>query len=150
MKTIKTTTLVLALFVFSVLSAQSQTGSAADHQMNDMHESSTKTKAKSRYTVTLKTHPDPVKAGQENAFHVRVTDAARKPVTDATVELKMVMAAMPEMNMPEMKADTQLKWNGTEYVGNAQVPMAGIWQVTVQALQQGKMIAAKKISLLAK
>lgn len=152
MKVITNAIVVLTLFGLAAMPAQSQMGSTADHQMKDVHGTSTKTKpkVKSRYTITLKTHPDPVTTGQENAFHVRVTDAARKSVTDATVELKMVMAAMPEMNMPEMKTSVQLTWNGSEYVGKAEVPMAGTWQVTVQAVQQGKKIATKKISLRAK
>src|SRR4051812_48131378 len=61
--------------------------------------------------ITFKTDPSPVKTGAIR-FDVTVKDVAGKPVADADVSVTLVMAAMPAMNMPEMRKTTKLKATG--------------------------------------
>ena len=97
--------------------------------------------------ITLKT--DSVRMG-ENTFEVTVTQDG-KPVTDATVTTECFMAAMPSMNMPEMRTKAELahQGNGT-YRGKGQVTMAGTWDVTVVAARGGQEIGRRKITVTAK
>ena len=99
--------------------------------------------------ITLTTSPDPVRMG-ENTFEVMVTQDG-KPVTDATVSTEFYMAAMPSMNMPEMRTKTDLTHagNGT-YRGKGQVTMAGNWDVTVTVMRGAREIGSKKVTLTAK
>jgi len=99
--------------------------------------------------ITLKTDPDPVKTG-ENTFEAMVMQDG-KPVTDATVSTEFFMAAMPSMNMPEMrnKADLVHQGNGV-YRGKGQVMMAGSWDVTVKVMRGGQEIGSKKMGMIAK
>lgn len=99
--------------------------------------------------ITLKTNPDPVRTG-ENTFEVMVM-LDGKPVTDATVSTEFYMAAMPSMNMPEMRTKTDLTHVGNGmYRGNGQVTMAGKWDVTVMVMRGGQEIGSKKVTLTAK
>jgi uncharacterized GH25 family protein len=99
--------------------------------------------------ITLKTNPDPVRTG-ENTFEVMVMQDG-KPVTDATVSTEFYMAAMPAMNMPEMRTKTDLTHvaNGM-YRGNGQVAMAGKWDVTVMVMRGAQQIGSRKITVIAK
>lgn len=99
--------------------------------------------------ITLRTTPDSVRMG-ENTFEVMVMQDG-KPVTDATVSTEFYMAAMPSMNMPEMrtKADLTHVDNGM-YRGTGQVTMAGNWDVTVMVMRGGQQIGSKKVTLTAK
>ena len=92
------------------------------------------------YTVTLKTEPVAPKGGSEGTFHVTVTGRDGKSVPDAQVQLTMVMPAMPAMGMGEMRSATNLEWNGSEYVGKGAVPMAGPWNITVEARRSGQLL----------
>jgi len=49
------------------------------------------------YKITFRTEPDPPKGAAQNMFHVSITDADGKPVTDAQVRVLLVMPAMPTM-----------------------------------------------------
>lgn len=99
--------------------------------------------------ITLKTNPDPVRMG-DNTFEVTVMQNG-KPVTDATVSTEFFMAAMPSMNMPEMRTKTDLTHVGDgTYRGKGQVTMAGNWDVTVMVMRDGQEIGSKKITLTAK
>lgn len=99
--------------------------------------------------MTLTTTPDPVQTG-DNTFEVMVREDG-KPVTDATVSTEFVMAAMPSMNMPEMRTKTDLTHAGAGmYRGQGQVTMAGNWDVTVRVLRNGQEIGSKKMTLTAK
>ena len=99
--------------------------------------------------INLRTNPDPVTTG-ENTFEVMVMQDGA-PVTDATVSTEFYMAAMPSMNMPEMRTKTDLTHvgNGT-YRGKGQVTMAGNWDVTVMVMRGGQQIGSKKVTLTAK
>ena len=69
---------------------------------------------------------------------MNLTDAAAKPIADARVMVTFVMPAMPAMNMPEMKSSFELPWVAARqmYVGKGQPPMAGTWNVLVEATKK--------------
>ena len=99
--------------------------------------------------ITLTTDPDPVRMG-ENTFEAMVTQNGQ-PVTDATVSTEFFMAAMPSMNMPEMRtrADLMHEGNGM-YRGKGQVMMAGSWNVTVMVTRGGQEIGSRTMTITAK
>jgi uncharacterized GH25 family protein len=99
--------------------------------------------------ITMRTDPDLVRTGENTLEATVVQDG--KPVTDATVSAEFFMAAMPAMNMPEMRTTTNLahEANGT-YRGKAQVTMAGTWDVTVMVLRGGQEIGRTKTTVTAK
>ena len=95
---------------------------------------------------------DPLKAGEDNPFHVNLTDASGKPIADARVTVTLVMPAMPSMGMPEMKNSFDLPWNAGKqmYAGKGQAPMEGSWTVIVEARNKGGVIASFHTHLNAK
>ncbi len=95
---------------------------------------------------------DPLKAGQDNPFHVNLTDASGKPIADAKVTVTLIMPAMPSMGMPEMKSSFELPWAAARqmYMGNGQPPMSGTWTVLVEARKNGGVIASTHTHLSAK
>jgi uncharacterized GH25 family protein len=99
--------------------------------------------------ITLRTNPDRVRMG-DNTFDVTVMQDG-KPVTDATVSTEFYMAAMPSMNMPEMRTKTDLAHVGDgTYRDKGQVSMAGNWDVTVMVMRGGQQIGSRKMTLTAK
>jgi hypothetical protein len=72
------------------------------------------------------------------------------PEVDATVKITLVMPAMPEMNMAEMKVTPTVAWNGSDYLGKANVPSAGLWNVNILVLKQNRVIASTKVQWMAK
>jgi hypothetical protein len=102
------------------------------------------------YKITLRTEPNPARGSQENTFHVSVADASGKPVSDAKMKLTLEMPAMPEMNMAAMKVSPAVVWNGSDYSGKANLPSAGLWNVTIQVLKQDHVVASHKTRLAAK
>jgi Cu(I)/Ag(I) efflux system membrane fusion protein len=95
---------------------------------------------------------EPLKPGEDNSFHVNLTDANGKPITDARVTVTLVMPAMPSMNMPEMKSSFELQWMSARqtYEGKGQPPMAGNWTVLVEATKNGSVIASTHTHLSAR
>jgi hypothetical protein len=95
---------------------------------------------------------DPLKAGQDNPFHVTLTDSSGKPIADAKVTVTLIMPAMPSMNMPEMKSSFELTWAAARqmYVGKGQPAMSGTWTVLVEARKNGSVIASTHTHLSAK
>ena len=59
---------------------------------------------------------------------------------------------MPSMGMPEMKSSLALPWDaGSQtYTGKGQPPMAGSWNVLVEARKNGGAIASLHTHLSAK
>jgi nitrogen fixation protein FixH len=99
--------------------------------------------------IALTTDPSPAHKGS-NTIRVKLTDPAGKPIVGAQVTVTFFMAAMPAMNMPEMKtviggADK----GGGMYEGKGDLGSGGIWQVTVTAQQNGQTIATKKMTVKA-
>jgi hypothetical protein len=66
------------------------------------------------------------------------------------VKITLVMPAMPEMNMAEMKVTPTVAWNGSDYSGKASIPSAGLWNVSVQVLKGDRVVATQKTQLAAK
>ena len=106
--------------------------------------------AGSNYTVTLQSEPAPPKGGSEGTFHANVTGPDGKPVTDAQVEVTLVMPAMPAMGMAEMRSSIPLHWNGSEYVGKGTIAMAGPWNITVAARRGGQVLGVYRTRFDAK
>ena len=99
--------------------------------------------------IELTTTPSPAQKGS-NSVRVKLTDPEGKPISGAEVTVTFFMAAMPSMNMPEMKtvikgAD---KSDGV-YEGKGDLGSAGMWEVTVTAQQNGKTIVTKKLTVKA-
>src|SRR5687767_13725552 len=100
-------------------------------------------------SLTLTTKPSPLGLGQ-NVFDVVVKDAKGRPVTDAEVALSLVMPADPKTKHPEMRTEGKLNnVGGGKYNGVAMVTMAGTWNVTVTATQNGKAPGERKATLTA-
>jgi Cu(I)/Ag(I) efflux system membrane fusion protein/cobalt-zinc-cadmium efflux system membrane fusion protein len=99
--------------------------------------------------VDLTTDPSPAQKGS-NLVRIKLTDPTGKPIAGAQVTATFFMAAMPAMNMPEMK--TVIKGadkGGGIYEGKGALGSGGIWQVTVTAQQDGKTIVTKKLTVKA-
>ena len=60
------------------------------------------------------------------------------------------MPAMPSMGMAEMRVSVDLAWSGSDYVGKANIPTAGPWNVNVQVVKENRVIASEKTKLVAK
>ena len=99
--------------------------------------------------VTFTSEPSPPKMG-ENTFDVMVMSGGQ-PVTDADVAVEFFMAAMPSMNMPEMRNTVPLKHeDGGRYRGAGNVSMAGSWDATVTVRRNGQVVASEKFPVTAK
>jgi hypothetical protein len=99
--------------------------------------------------VTLTTQPDPPKMG-ETTFEAMVMMGGQ-PVTDADVSVELFMAAMPAMNMPEMRNSVALTHEGGgRYRGTGSVMMAGSWDAKVSVKRNGQDVGARKVPLVAK
>ena len=96
--------------------------------------------------VQLTTAPNPPKMGT-NTFEATVTQGGA-PVTDGSVSVEVYMAAMPSMNMPEMRRSTNLthQANG-KYVGEGQLQTPGNWETTVTVKRGTETLATKKLTL---
>ncbi len=110
------------------------------------------TKETSSTKLDLHVDTDPIKAGEDTAFHVNLTDANGKPIGDARVTVTLVMPAMPSMGMPEMKSSFEVPWSAGKqmYMGTGQAPMSGSWNVSVDARKNGSVIATFRTHLNAK
>jgi len=99
--------------------------------------------------IDLTTDPSPAQKGS-NTVRVKLTDPTGKPIAGAQVTTTFFMAAMPAMNMPEMK--TVIKGEdkgGGIYEGKGDLGSSGMWQVTVTAQHDGKTIVTKKLTVKA-
>ena len=83
-------------------------------------------------------------------FRVTVTGPDGKAVSDAQVRGTLVMPAMPAMGMGEMRSSFNLAWNGSDYSGSGPIPMAGSWNITVEARRGGQLLSAYRTRLDAK
>jgi hypothetical protein len=106
--------------------------------------------AKREPTIAFSTRPSPVLLGQ-NRFHVALTRPGGVPVAGAEVTVLLVMPPQPEIKHPEMRSEVKLKELGKgHYEGVGLVTMAGKWNVVVRAMQQGKVLAEKKLTIATK
>lgn len=133
---------VFSVLVLAILIGMSVHNSLARAQDKP---SVTQTKAK----VELTTDPSPAQKGS-NTIRVKLTDATGKPISGAQVTVTFFMAAMPSMNMPEMKNVIKGTDKGDGiYEGKGGLGSGGMWQVTVMAQQNGRTIATRKLTLKA-
>ncbi len=99
--------------------------------------------------IDLKTQPEPPRKGA-NTLHVMLTGADGKPVTGTQVTVTFFMPAMPEMDMAEMNAVSDLVEKGDGmYEGSLQLPSGGRWQVTVTVKHGTQTLATKHLILRA-
>jgi mono/diheme cytochrome c family protein len=99
-------------------------------------------------TIAL-TAPKTLALGQ-NRFEVAIKDASGAPITNAEVLLTLVMPADPKTKHPEMRSEGKLNnAGGGKYSGLAMVSMAGTWNITVTAAQNGKPVGQTKTTLTA-
>lgn len=86
----------------------------------------------------------------ENTFEVTVTEGT-KPVVDADVSLELFMAAMPSMNMPEMRTTVPLTHAGDgRYRGTGSVAMGGAWDANVMVMRGGQHLGDRTVTIVAK
>lgn len=103
-----------------------------------------------KFQVVLRTEPEAPSGGAEAGCYVSVADPQGAPVRDAQVTLELLMPAMPEMGMAEMRQSSELKWDGKQYSGRMTIPSAGSWNVTVNVSRGGQRLTVYKTTLLAK
>jgi hypothetical protein len=80
---------------------------------------------------------------------IRRTTSIRRSAAALGIAATLVMPGMPSMNMPEMRATGDLSWNGREYGGTINVPMAGFWNTTIEATRNGRALASEHARLTA-
>jgi hypothetical protein len=86
----------------------------------------------------------------ENMFEVMVMQGSQ-PVADADVSLELFMAAMPSMNMPEMRINVPLTAAGEgRYRGTGSVSMGGAWDANVMVMRGGQHLGDRTITIVAK
>lgn len=128
-----------ALFLLAVISGPLSVVGAQDKP------SGSSAKAK----IELTTTPSPAQKGS-NTVRVKLTSLEGKPISGAEVTATFFMAAMPSMNMPEMKTIIKSMDKGAGmYEGEGDLGSGGIWEVTVIAKQNGQTIATKKLTVKA-
>lgn len=95
--------------------------------------------------ITLTTKPSPLLLGQ-NQFEVAVKDPNGRPVTDASVSLRLVMPPTPDM--AEMRTDVALKPAGDgKYRGTGMMTMAGEWNATITVKRRRDEVVQKKMNV---
>jgi len=100
--------------------------------------------------IRFETRPNPPHSGK-NTVEVTVLDTAGMAITNAMVEVRFHMAAMPSMNMPEMSATVVTKHAGKgRYRGEGKLVMGGTWEVTVTVMLDGTRLGRKKFIVNAK
>jgi RND family efflux transporter MFP subunit len=97
--------------------------------------------------IDLSTEPSPPRKGS-NTVRIKVIQPEGNAVTGAQVSVTFVMAAMPAMGMPAMRAVATLadKGNGL-YEAPLQLQTGGTWQVTVTVQSKGQTIGTKQLSV---
>lgn len=88
-----------------------------------------------RASGEVKIAPSQPSQGQVVNITFRLKDSSGNPIPDADVKAIFEMAG--DMKMREQ---TELKWNGAEYVGTQKPSMAGEWEVNVEARKSGQLL----------
>lgn len=91
-------------------------------------------KTAGNFSVTLTANRYPLIIG-DNSLGVKVSGSEGKAVTDAKVEARYYMPAMP--GMAPMEYTTQAVLAGSAYSFGANIPMEGGWKVDVSITQPG-------------
>jgi len=99
-----------------------------------------------KLSINFSTSPTSPRVGS-NGVQVKVTGPDGKPVSGSQVKVVLFMPAMPQMGMAAMHSDASLTDRGGGiYEGKADFPMAGTWQVTVEVMRAGQVVATSKLS----
>lgn len=85
--------------------------------------------------IMLKAERYPLVKG-DNALSAKVVDKAGNAVTDATVQVRYYMPAMP--GMAPMEYTTLASLKGGAYAFGANIPMEGGWKMDISVTQPGK------------
>ena len=100
--------------------------------------------------ISFKPIPDPPRSG-DNTVEVTVLDAKGVAVTNATVEVRFFMAAMPTMNMPQMSSTFATKHaEKGRYRGTGKLVMGGTWEVTITVTRDGATLGRRKLTVNAR
>jgi len=94
--------------------------------------------------ITLSVDRYPLVKG-DNMLSLKVVDAVGKAVTDAAVNVRYFMPAMP--GMAPMDFNTQAALKGDRYAFSANVPMEGGWKAEVSVVRQGKPASTATFNL---
>jgi RND family efflux transporter MFP subunit len=100
-----------------------------------------------QWKVSFRSDPTTPRGDSEATVHISVQDGTGKPVTDARVQVTLLMPAMPAMGMSEMREATTLSWKGDEYAGAIKIPTSGTWTVTVEVSRNGQALTSYRTSL---
>ena len=92
------------------------------------------------YTVEVKLDKNPPVTGQ-NKMEISIKDDKGGNVTDATVVVEYVMAAMP--GMPAMNYKAKAELNSSRYLANVNFSMSGAWAVNIKITRVGKTQVVK-------
>jgi Cu(I)/Ag(I) efflux system membrane fusion protein/cobalt-zinc-cadmium efflux system membrane fusion protein len=97
--------------------------------------------------MELSTNPNPPHSGA-NTFSVKLSHADGTPVTGAEVTVNLHMPAMPAMDMAAVNTTVKLAAkSGGVYEGAGTLDSGGTWQVTINAKQNGQMVATKQLRI---
>lgn len=84
-------------------------------------------------------------------YGTQEVELGRDQVSDATVTTVFSMPAMPSMNMPAMRSETNLAHDAAgRYRGMGQLSMGGTWNVTVTVSRGAEEIGRKNFSVIAR
>lgn len=103
--------------------------------------------AESPAQLEVRVEPQQPKSGQEAKLIAELRNTSGKSISDAEVKTTAVMK-MGEMG--DMRESVTLKWNGTQYEGALKISMAGDWNVTLEAIKNGRVIARETTQIKAK
>lgn len=137
------------VFTLAALAAMVLVGCSRGDGQAGARSDATDARASGAVAIAFATDPNPPRMGQ-NVFEVEVTDDGG-PVTNAAVTVDLLMPAMPQMNMPEMRNTVTLTHDsGGRYRAAGQVVMAGAWDVTVTVTRDGREIGRRTLKVTAR
>lgn len=122
----------------------------AEQKKTPTKENAQQAPAKEAAKLTFAVDPNPPKGAADAMFHITLTGVDGKSIPDAKVQVTLVMPAMPSMGMPEMRTTYDVPWTAGMYMGKGNIPMAGPWNVTVEATRNGERIATYRTRFTAK
>jgi Cu(I)/Ag(I) efflux system membrane fusion protein/cobalt-zinc-cadmium efflux system membrane fusion protein len=108
------------------------------------------TSAPQSIAIAFDSDPNPLRFG-DNTVEVTVTNPDGSPMIGATVTATFYMAAMPSMNMPEMRSVFALEDKGAgRYRGAGNLVMNGTWDVTVNVARGAEKLGSKRLTVIAR
>ncbi len=126
---------VLSMTVIAALAAVVATGCTKGYETK---------KTVGDLTITLSSKSYPLIKG-DNTLAVKLADTSGKAVTDAKVDVRYYMPAMP--GMAPMDYTTQATPAGDAYKFTVNIPMEGGWRVDVTANRGGSVLPAATFNI---